>query len=250
MPNPRILLVDDSEFFLQLEKGFLRETQATIFTASNGLAALEVATRSRPDLVFMDLNMPEMDGAECCARMKGDPELVSVPVIMVFALRNEKDLEACRNAGCDGWLTKPIDRKAFLDIGRRFLSRIERRTPRFPCQSMAVFRSATQSGYGTVLDLSRNGLYIGSSHPVSRGERLKFHFLLPGSSSRVVEGEARVAWVNRDHHRPKPGLPEGFGVEFVEVTEESARMLEAYIAAGKDENRGGGTEAHKIRTTI
>ena len=233
MPKPRILLVDDSEFFLQLEKGFLRDTPATILTAPNGLLALDLVSRSRPDLIFMDLNMPEMGGAECCARIKADPALASIPVVMVFALRSGEDLEACKNAGCDGWLTKPIDRKAFLDLGRRFLCRIERREPRFSCQSMVIFRTASDSSYGTVLDLGRNGFYIGSTHPFCRGEQLKFHFLLPHSGTRVVEGEGRVAWVNQGLQRPKSLLPEGVGVEVVEVTEESARILEEYIS-GKE----------------
>ena len=70
-----ILLVDDAKFFLELEKQFLKNTPATLLTASSGKEALEIAKESRPSLVFMDVDMPEMDGLDCCRQFKADPFL-------------------------------------------------------------------------------------------------------------------------------------------------------------------------------
>ena len=111
MAKPRILLVDDSEFFLEVEKGFLKQSDVTIFTAENGRSALELAGKVRPDLIYMGLNMPGLAGDACCSILKADPVLGSIPVIMVIAAGSDRDLEACRKAGCDALLTRPVDRK-------------------------------------------------------------------------------------------------------------------------------------------
>ena len=121
MPLPRILLVDDVRLFLELEKSFLNLAQTEILTAANGEEALAIVRRERPDLVFLDLYMPVLDGAACCAAIKGDPELSATPIVMVTTGGKPEEVEQCRAAGCDGLLTKPIDRTAFLETVSRFI---------------------------------------------------------------------------------------------------------------------------------
>lgn len=121
MSLPRILLVDDVRLFLELEKSFLHLAQVKILTAANGEEALAVVRRERPDLVFLDLYMPVLDGLTCCAAIKGDPEISATPVIMVTTGGKPEEVEQCRAAGCDGLLTKPVDRSAFLDMVSRFI---------------------------------------------------------------------------------------------------------------------------------
>ena len=104
-----------------MEKDFLRQTAATILTARNGQEAYEAVALHRPDVVFMDVTMPVMDGIACCRKIKQDPALRSTPVVMVFAPSREVSPESVAASGCDGCLTKPVERKAFLDMGRRFL---------------------------------------------------------------------------------------------------------------------------------
>jgi CheY-like chemotaxis protein len=126
MSLPRILLVDDVRLFLELEKSFLNLSQVEILTAANGEEALAIVRRERPDLVFLDLYMPVLDGAVCCATIKGDPELSATPVVMVTTGGKPEEVEQCRAAGCDGLLTKPIDRSAFLDTVSRFIPSFNR----------------------------------------------------------------------------------------------------------------------------
>ena len=121
MSLPRILLVDDVRLFLELEKSFLNLAQTEILTAANGEEALAIVRRERPDLVFLDLYMPVLDGAACCAAIKGDLELSATPIVMVTTGGKPEEVEQCRAAGCDGLLTKPIDRTAFLDTVSRFI---------------------------------------------------------------------------------------------------------------------------------
>jgi two-component system, cell cycle response regulator len=127
MSLPRILLVDDVKLFLELEKSYLNLTQAQVLTAANGQEALELVRSKRPDLVFLDLYMPVLDGKACCMAIKDDPELAAIPVVMVTTGGKSEEVDLCRAAGCDGLLTKPIDRSAFLDMVSRFIPSFKRR---------------------------------------------------------------------------------------------------------------------------
>jgi CheY-like chemotaxis protein/Tfp pilus assembly protein PilZ len=229
MSDPKILLVDDSDFFLELEKGFLKHTPATLLTAANGVEALEVVSQHNPDLIFMDLSMPEMDGAACCARLKAHPRWRTIPVIMVYSPRSDQDVEVCRQSGCDEMLTKPVDRRLFLETGRRYLDKIDRRAKRVPCRFMVVFRCRDESGYAMSADLSTGGLYLSSEKSFRKADGLVLNFLLPGVGTKVIETEARVAWLNTGPCRPKPSYPEGFGVEFQGMTDDTLRLIRRYI---------------------
>lgn len=229
MSMPKVLLVDDTKLFLEVEKEFLRKSAVTVATATNGLEALKKIQEERPDLIFMDLHMPEMDGAECCRRIKADPALKSIPVILVVAEGKQSDLTACRGSGCNAVMTKPIDRTTFLETGHRFLSRIDRREERISCRTTVVFSLHDESYYGTTEDLSALGVYISGECAVRTEDRLEVSFVIPGESSALVEAWGRVAWVNTRENRVKPSLPPGFGFQFLEMTAESRDRLRKFL---------------------
>jgi CheY-like chemotaxis protein len=230
MATPKILLVDDTKLFLKLEMEYLKQSSAIVLTAENGRQALEIARNSHPDLIFMDLNMPEMDGAACCAAIKADPVLRSIPVILVTTAGMGESREQCRTAGCDGFLTKPIDRKAFLEMGRKFLYKIDRRERRVRCNLKALFRINEQENlYGRCVDVSSHGAYLAFSGEVRNEDKIEVSILVSGSSSDLVEAWGRVSWVNTGAPRKKQVLPEGFGVEFLSVPEESVALLRNFI---------------------
>ena len=103
-----ILIVEDVELNRDLLTQLLEDDYALAF-AEDGLAALEVAARSRPDLVLMDLSLPELDGYEATRRLKADPVTATTPVIVLSAHAMKGDEERAREAGCDDFLTKSID---------------------------------------------------------------------------------------------------------------------------------------------
>src|SRR5262245_11684203 len=105
MSLPHLLLVDDSESILAFERAALSSHYA-ISTASTGVEALEKVRQVRPAAVLLDLSMPEMDGDEVLRRMKMDPELESIPVIVVTSERHRE--ADCLRAGADAFLAKPL----------------------------------------------------------------------------------------------------------------------------------------------
>jgi CheY-like chemotaxis protein len=233
MATTKILLVDDTKLFLKLEREYLKQSSVVILTAENGRQALEIARNERPDLVYMDLNMPEMDGATCCAAIKADPELRSIPVIMVTTAGMSESVEQSKNAGCDGFLTKPIDRISFLEMGRKFLSTIDRREKRVPCQLKALVSiNSRENAYGTCVDLSARGLYLEFAGEAHVEDKVEVSMLVSGNSTDLVEAWGRVSWVNPGTARKKQILQEGFGVEFLSIPEESLALIKRFIEQG------------------
>jgi uncharacterized protein (TIGR02266 family) len=230
---PKVLLVDDVNMFLDLQKMYLKLSSVHVLTASNGIEAIEVAKRERPALVFMDLHMPGMDGAACCARLKADPAFGTLPVVMITSEGKAEDRELCTRSGCDAFLTKPLDRVLFLETARRYLTSLDRRDTRVSCQTRVKFRAFGVTLSGEACNISANGMYVAAEYEVAMGTVLELVFALPGAEGAVIQTKGRVAWLNGTKGRLNQGLPPGFGVEFTAITEESRRALERFVAAGK-----------------
>lgn len=226
----KILLVDDVDFFLEMERELLKRTPATILTAKNGREALRIAAQERPHLIYMDVTMPVMDGIACCRALKADPLLQSIPIIMVFTPTQEIGEAAVRAAGCDAFLTKPVDRKSFLELGHRFLFGVDRREERVPCQMTVDFRLDGRDYQGLGHDLSPHGIYIQYREPVPLDANIYLSFLLPTISSRPVEARGRIAWVNQGFPRTNLALPQGFGVEFQHIRSDGKESIRRYLA--------------------
>lgn len=113
-----LLIVEDTELNRELLAQLL-EDQHTLLFAEDGMTALEMTARARPDLILMDLSLPRMDGWEVTRRLKSDPALRHIPIIVLTAHAMRGDEERARACGCDDFLTKPIDETALFDkIGR------------------------------------------------------------------------------------------------------------------------------------
>lgn len=104
----QILVVDDVPLTLQLLERKLGDEFFEVLTASDGQQALDIAARQRPDLILLDVMMPGMDGFEVCQRLKADPELAHIPVVMMTGLDSAADRERGLDVGADDFLIKPI----------------------------------------------------------------------------------------------------------------------------------------------
>lgn len=229
MATKKILLVDDTKLFLELEKSFLKLSPVKILTASSGEDAFEIARKEHPDLVFMDIHMPGMGGAACCGKIKSDPSLRSIPVVMITASGKEEDLEMCRQAGCDGYLTKPIDRRQFLEKAREYLDAIDRREQRVPYRAQVICTLDGFSFLGMSEDLSIGGVYVASETGMEEKSELTVEIQMPGPTSSPVRTRGLVAWENGPGKRKKISLPPGFGVEFVGMKDSDGEIIRSFI---------------------
>ena len=113
-----ILIVDD-EPNIRLLVGNLLGEDYDVLEASNGVEALHIARRQSPDLILMDIMMPNMDGYSACYAIKNDDLTSKIPVVMVTAVGQELNRMFAQQMGADGYITKPFQAKDLLDtIGR------------------------------------------------------------------------------------------------------------------------------------
>ncbi len=111
---PRILIVDDQPMNVDILKTRLAVHGYELLTATDGAEALAIAGAQHPDLILLDIMMPRIDGIEVCKRLKADPSLPFMPIIMVTARADSKDIVAGLEAGADEYLTKPVDQAALV----------------------------------------------------------------------------------------------------------------------------------------
>ena len=111
---PRILIVDDNPDNLDIFQARLAAHGFEILRAMDGEEAVATAKRECPDLILLDVMMPKMDGIEVCRRLRADPPLPFIPIILVTAKADSKDVVAGLEAGGDEYLTKPVDQAALV----------------------------------------------------------------------------------------------------------------------------------------
>jgi two-component system, cell cycle response regulator DivK len=112
---PRILLVEDNEMNRDMLTRRLHRKGFDVLHAANGLEGVAASRQHVPDLVLMDLSLPEMDGLEATRRIKADPATCAIPVIALTAHAMTNDRERALAAGCDDYDTKPVDLARLLD---------------------------------------------------------------------------------------------------------------------------------------
>ena len=123
--NARILLVEDNELNRYLATFMLERSGFTVLHASDGRQALALAQSERPDLIIMDIQMPDMGGYEAAQRIKAAPELTHIPLLAVTSYAMAGDREKALHAGFAGYIEKPISTETFISEITRFLPRKE-----------------------------------------------------------------------------------------------------------------------------
>jgi two-component system cell cycle response regulator DivK len=119
MPAERILVVEDNERNMKLLRDVLNAVGYSTVEASTGGDALALAVEVAPALVLMDIRLPDMDGLEALARLRGSPRTAAIPVLAVTAQAMKGDRERFISAGFDGYLSKPVDVDELLETVAR-----------------------------------------------------------------------------------------------------------------------------------
>lgn len=121
--SKRILYIEDNPDNRLLVRRVLQAEGYTVLEANDGQSGMTVAAEAQPDLILMDINLPEIDGYEVTARLKQLPGISHVPIIAVTANVMKGDREKTLAAGCDGYIQKPIDIDLLPEQIERFLKR-------------------------------------------------------------------------------------------------------------------------------
>ena len=120
MPVPQILVVEDNEKNMKLFRDVLLATGYRTLEATTGGQAVELATKHFPDLVLMDIQLPDVGGVEALGRLRADARTASVPVVALTAQAMEGDRERFLAAGFDGYLSKPVNVTDLIATVKRY----------------------------------------------------------------------------------------------------------------------------------
>ncbi len=112
--KPRILLVDDNQQNVELLEAYLLKLDCDTEIAVHGQDALAKTAEFHPDLILLDVMMPKLNGFEVCQKLKSNPETANIMILMVTALGELGDIERAVKAGCDDFLSKPVNQLELL----------------------------------------------------------------------------------------------------------------------------------------
>lgn len=122
MKQPTVLVVDDEPFICRSLSFVLRKGNFHVVEARNGEEALAAVKLHRPDLIFMDVMMPKLNGFDVCQAIKADPEFKNTHVILLTAKGQESDRERGFALGCDDYMTKPFSPMKVVERARQVLT--------------------------------------------------------------------------------------------------------------------------------
>jgi two-component system, OmpR family, alkaline phosphatase synthesis response regulator PhoP len=149
----KILIVEDEQDILQLVKLYLEKEGFRTTTAVNGAEALKKVKEDKPDLIVLDLMLPELDGLEVCKRLRSVPETAMLPIIMLTAKAEESDTIIGLELGADDYVAKPFSPKALVARIKALLRRLERT----PTEETGLYR------YGPLtMDTTRHEVRLGN----------------------------------------------------------------------------------------
>lgn len=213
----KVLIVDDMKPFLDLERTFLRRADCHIFTATTGLEALKVAQKVRPDLVLLDIEMPEMDGVEAARIFAATPALMHIPVVVCSSSDRREEVLA---AGAREFVSKPIDEDRFLELVQRYVPLQLRKDLRKNVDSPCELGHRGTTTRCSLFDVSVSGIFVKEGGALNMGERLALRFFIPMErGAKEIRTEGLVV----------RSTPAGHGIGFTDLSEGARLFIEEFV---------------------
>jgi uncharacterized protein (TIGR02266 family) len=231
-----ILIADDAELFRDLGSLFLART-GEVVTARDGVEALARIARERPAVVVADLDMPRLDGAELCRRIKAHPEMRAIPVILVTSGDEAEHRARAVRAGADDVIAKPISRIALIQAVNRFLRGTGvRGLTRVPMVAEVHIQGAREISHGIARNLSRGGIFVEAERTAALDTEVELRFELPDSRVAIAP-TAEVVWCRERSAEHAAGM----GMRFLALDRASAQRIDEYVyqRAGRIEDAPG-----------
>ncbi|MBF0118408.1 MAG: response regulator [Desulfobacterales bacterium] len=116
-----ILMIDDSVMVRRVVGQILKQSGYKVIAAEDGIMGCDLAKKFKPDLILMDIEMPNMNGVEATINIKSDPETANIPIIIFTSLGSEEDIKRAREAGGQGFMNKPICKEELKTIVTKFI---------------------------------------------------------------------------------------------------------------------------------
>jgi CheY-like chemotaxis protein len=121
MANETVLVIEDNEMNMKLARSLLQLGKYSVLEASDAENGIQLAREHHPDLILMDIQLPGMDGLTATREIKNDPAVKDISIVALTSYAMQGDEEKARDAGCIGYIAKPIDTRSFLQTVGQFL---------------------------------------------------------------------------------------------------------------------------------
>ncbi len=224
---PKILLVDDVDLFLELERSYLSGCDYDLVTASSGEETLNRLDRIAPDLLLLDYYMPGINGDDVCRAIRRNPRWEKLPILMVTAAGKLAEVQNCLDAGCDDYVTKPVNKLELREKVERLLGNVKRRTAERVAVKMPVQIEENGRLHAvSAEDLSASGAYLKSPAPLEENATVEIKLETPDGTPFSLYGK-----IKRTSKSPEDGC----GVYFIYPDQESKKGLDSLLQSKKAE---------------
>lgn len=220
-----LLIVDDVELFIQLQISHLGRQRYNIHTARNGSDGLQIARSLKPDLILLDLFMPDMNGDQVCRILKGDPETSSIPVVLISSGARGRSRTASISSNCDGLIFKPVRRDLLISVVENLLGTNLRVRDRVQVSIPGTAILDEKKYPVTIHTLSSDGAFVEIEPKPIRGDLMEISFPLPDQEKEANIRAAAVVWCGT----LVDGGPEGVGVSFLTTDPETKKRINTFI---------------------
>jgi CheY-like chemotaxis protein len=226
---PKILIVDDVKAFLDLEVSFLKRAECEIISAMDGLEALKQAKREKPDLIFLDIEMPKMTGIEVLRIIRNDPELKNTPVVIVTALENKE--EEALKAGATEFLKKPVYEKDILYMVKKYVGIPERREERIAVSLPVRVKTEKKVIDGFTRDLSLVGAFVIIRESIPLGTEVEIEMEIPSEVKETRMEKIKITGevVREEKEEIKGQVIKGVGIAFKRISGLGKKILAEFI---------------------
>lgn len=224
---PKILLVDDVDLFLELERSYLEGCDYDLVTASSGEEALQRLDKISPDVLLLDYYMPGINGDEVCRLIRKSSIWGKLPILMVTAAGKPEEVQHCLDAGCDDYITKPVNKQELREKVERLLGNVQRRTAeRVAVKLPLQLQEGGRLHVVTAKDISSNGICLESPTPFVENTTVEMKLEGVDGAPLSLYGKIKRTSSNAD---------DGCGVYFIYPDQKSKKLLDRLIRSKKAE---------------
>ena len=221
----KIIIVDDVQMFIQVQKTLLNRKDFTLLTAGTGREALHNAIVEKPDLILLDLYMPDMNGDTVCRELKNSLNTKHIPILILTTDDEAETREACAEAGCDGHLTKPLSKDILIPAIESYLQIPPRRHQRVRAKIPCTLIDEDGQREGIIHTLSPGGAFIETDPPPQAGDIVQVIFTLIDTGQKLSL-QASIRWAREVGN----SQPDGGGCEFIGIPQEDIESIRSYLA--------------------
>ncbi len=224
---PKILLVDDVDLFLELERSYLEGCGYDLITASSGEETLQRLDKIAPDVLLLDYYMPGINGDEVCRLIRRSSKWEKLPILMVTAAGKPEEVQSCLDAGCDDYITKPVNKQELREKVERLLGNVQRRTAeRIEVKLPIQLQENGHLHVVTSKDISSSGICLKSQLPLEENTTVEMRLEGAGGEPLTLYGRIKRKAEDDDG---------SCGVYFIYPDQKSKKLLDHLIRSKKVE---------------